>query len=154
MNRFAAGGLAVALGLAAGMAAADGPKPARTSGKKPDEKVEKKADTPLRPPVIIAPLTADVLSEAVKDEQAACTRRLDACAKLREIAAAKNDEKSLAQIDELEKQAIEICQARVARMGVRGTAARSSVVRAAAEPPFDPAAVAPPAPVETPGGKR
>jgi hypothetical protein len=119
MIRTAAGGLAVAL-VAFGLAAAD-PKPDRI----PSGKTEK-AQTPLRPPIIIAPLSADVLAEAVKDEQNACTRRLDVCAKLRELAVAKNDEALLARIDELEKQAVEICQARVARMGIRGTAARAT----------------------------
>lgn len=158
MNRFAAGGLAVVLS-AVGLSAAD-PSPSSPSwterilGKKADEKpAEKpKAATPMRPPVIIAPLSAEVLAEAVKDEQNACTRRLDACAKLREIAAAKNDEAMLARIDEIEKQAVEICQARVARMGIRGTAARTVRATSESKTPFDPATVAPPAPAA--GGPR
>jgi hypothetical protein len=143
MIRTAAGGLAVALATL-GLAAAD-PKPDRSKSAKPDDKPAEKSKTPLRPPIIIAPLSADVLAEAVKDEQNACTRRLDVCAKLRELAAAKNDEALLARIDELEKQAVEICQARVARMGIRGSATRPA--RDAAAPSLDPATVAPPAPV-------
>lgn len=159
MNRFAAGGLAVVLS-AVGLSAA-GPKAAETPswtdrilGKKVEEKpAEKvKAATPMRPAVIIAPLGAEVLAEAVKDEQNACTRRLDACAKLREIAGAKNDEAMLARIDELERQAVEICQARVARMGIRGSAARTVRTNTESKTPFDPATVAPPAPAA--GGTR
>lgn len=140
MNRIAVGGLAAAC-LAAGVAFGDGPKS--------EPKAAVKAATPQRPSIIIAPLTADVLAEAVRDEQKACTRRLDACAKLREIAAAKNNDALLQQIDDLEKQAVELCQARVARMGVRGTAARREP--ATDLPPLDAATVAPPAPTE--GGK-
>lgn len=151
MNRFAAGGLAVVLS-AVGLTAA-GPK-ATDSPSKIDKKADEKskAATPMRPAVIIAPLSAEVLAEAVKDEQNACTRRLDACAKLREIAGAKNDEALLARIDELEKQAVEICQARVARMGIRGSAARTVRANSESKAPFDPATVAPPAPAA--GGTR
>jgi hypothetical protein len=160
MNRFAAGGLAAALtaltATAAGPTAADSRSwTDRILGKKAETKpVESpKAATPLRPPIIIAPLPADVLAEAVKDEQTACTRRLDACAKLREIAQEKNDEALLRRIDEIEKQAVEICQARVARMGIRGDAARTVRARPPEKTvPFDPASVAPPAPVA--GGSK
>ena len=161
MNRFAAGGLAVVLS-AVGLSAA-GPKAAvspswtdRILGKKVEDKPAEKAKaaTPMRPAVIIAPLGAEVLAEAVKDEQNACTRRLDACAKLREIACAKNDDALLLRIDELERQAVEICQARVARMGIRGSAARTVRANTNTESkmPFDPATVAPPAPAA--GGTR
>jgi hypothetical protein len=87
-----------------------------------------KATTPLRPSIIMAPLSAELLAEAVKAEEAACTRRLDVCAKLREAAITTNDETLQRQIDELERQAIEVCQARIARMGLRGnrTVARAN----------------------------
>lgn len=160
MNRFAAGGLAVVLS-AVGISAA-GPKAADSQSwtdrilgqKKTDEKpaAPAKVATPMRPAVIIAPLGAEVLAEAVKDEQNACTRRLDACAKLREIAGAKNDEALLLRIDELERQAVEICQARVARMGIRGSSARTVRANSESKTPFDPATVAPPAPAA--GGTR
>lgn len=142
MIRTAAGGLAVALSAVA-LVAAD-IAPVRSKGPKSDDTSAEKAKTPLRPPIIIAPLAADVLADAVKDEQNACTRRLDVCAKLRELAVAKNDEALLARIDELEKQSVEICQARVARMGIRGSASRPP--RDAAVPSLDPVAVAPPVP--------
>lgn len=130
MYRSAAGGLA--LMLFGSVSLAEEPKP----------------KTPLRPPVIIAPLSAEVLSAAVMDEQNACTRRLDTCAKLREIAIGKNDDAMLRRIDELERQAIEICQARVARMGIRGSASRALKTSTTAEPPpsVDPASVPPPVP--------
>lgn len=169
MNRFVAGGLAggLAMALSVVIATAADPKAAesqswsdrilgkKTDGKKTEDKPAEKAKlaTPMRPPIIIAPLSAEVLAEAVKDEQNACTRRLDVCAKLREIAAANNDEAMLSRIDELERQAVEICQARVARMGIRGSAARS--VRSSSETPptpFDSSALAPPVPVA--GGSR
>ncbi|QEL13576.1 hypothetical protein [Limnoglobus roseus] len=150
MYRIAAGGLAAVVCLAAGVAFGDGPK--ATDSRPAAKKADDKSATPQRPSVIIAPLTADVLAEAVKEEQKACTRRLDACAKLREIAVAKNNDALLQQIDEFERQAVEICQARVARMGVRGNATRSAP-KAAAEPAFDAAKVAAPTPADAAGGK-
>lgn len=150
MNRIAAAGLAVALSLAPGAATAADPVKAPPA-KKADDKGKPPA-TPQRPPVIIAPLSADALAEAVKDEQAACTRRLDACAKLREVAVARNDDVMLQKIDEVEKQAVELCQARVARLGVRGKAARPPEKAPALAPP-DAATVAPPAPADPTGGK-
>jgi hypothetical protein len=121
--------------------------------KAPEEPAAK--PTPRRPSVIIAPLAPDVLAEAVRAEEQACTRRLDVCARLRQAAAEKNDEALLGRIDELERQAIELCQARVARLGVRGTAGRPSA-RAALDKDLgtgaavDPLAVAPPAPAARP----
>lgn len=149
MIRTAAGGLAVALSAVA-LVAAD-VAPVRSKGPKSDDKPAEKAPTPLRPAIIIAPLAADVLADAVKDEQNACTRRLDVCAKLRELAAAKNDETLLARIDELEKQAVEICQARVARMGIRGSAARPTRDPAPSTA-IDPASIVAPAPAA--GGSK
>ncbi len=145
MYRFAASGLVVAVCAAIGFADSTAPQPPSKS------KSAAKAATPQRPSIIIAPLSPDVLAEAVKEEQKACTRRLDACAKLREIAAAKNNDALLQQIDDLEKQAVEICQARVARLGVRSTATRRSVPTT--EPAFDAAKVAPPVAIDNGGGK-
>lgn len=93
---------------------------AKTGKKAPDPETAKPS-TPLRPSVITAPLSQELLSEAVKAEEAACMRRLDVCAKLREAAIAANDESLLRQIDELERQAIELCHGRITRLGLRGT---------------------------------
>ena len=142
MNRIGAWGLAVAVGIAGAGAlpAAEptsGPKVAdakpwyqRLTGGGADAKKDEPAGkVAARPSIIIAPLTPEVISEAVKAEETACTRRLDACTKLRQFAIDKNDEKLLSQIDDLERQAIEMCQQRVARMGVKvGMKTRPSLV--------------------------
>lgn len=124
---------------------------AKPAEPKPADTPAKPAPTPARPPVILAPLAPEVLAEAVRAEEQACTRRLDVCAKLRQLAADKNDDKLLRQIDELEKQAIELCQGRVARMGVRAATGRVSA-RAVLDQELgtgaavNPLAVAPPTP--------
>lgn len=141
MNRIGAWGLAVAVGIAGAgaLAAAEpttGPKVAdakpwyqRLTGGADAKKEELTGKAAARPSIIIAPLTPEVISEAVKAEETACTRRLDACTKLRQFAIDKNDDKLLAQIDEIERQAIEMCQQRVARMGVKvGMKTRPSLV--------------------------
>jgi hypothetical protein len=154
--------LALTLCFGWGTATAAGPKSvdsqpwySRILGQKPtEEKPAAKAATTMRPPLIIAPLAPEVLSESVKAEESACTRRLDACAKLREAAMAKNDDALLSQIDELERQAIELCQARIARMGVRGNTLRAAVVRASEKPlSTELTTVSPPKPLDA-GGSR
>jgi hypothetical protein len=129
MNRFAAWGLSAALAAGAAPAfAADPPQPDAKpswfgrmlgkSEKKPDQD-RTFADLPARPPVVVGPLEPLAQADALRAEQDAYLRRLDVCLKLREIAAAKGDERLLAQADELEKQATALYHQRVARLGVK-----------------------------------
>jgi hypothetical protein len=76
-------------------------------------------------PVVVAPLPPEQLAEAVRAEQMAYLRRLAVCTKLRDVATTANDEKLLEKADDLEKQAFQIYQARIARLGVK-TAPRTS----------------------------
>jgi len=142
MSRIGAWGLTVAVGIAgAGALSATepttGPKVTDakpwyqrlTGGGTDAKKDEPTVKAAARPSIIIAPLAPEVISEAVKAEETACTRRLDACTKLRQFAIDKNDDKLLTQIDDVERQAIEMCQQRVSRMGVKvGMKTRPSLV--------------------------
>ncbi len=129
MNRFAAWGLSAALAAGAAPAfAADPPKPddkpswfgrmVGRSEKKPEQD-RTFADLPARPAVLVGPLDPLTQAEALKAEQDALLRRLAVCLKIREIAAAKNDERLLTQADDLEKQAHALYHQRVARLGVK-----------------------------------
>jgi hypothetical protein len=128
MRRFTARGLAVA-GLAAGTlataVAADPPptdKPwySRILGGKAEPKP---ADPPtfgsLPPRVPVGPLDPVAQAEAVKAEQDAWQRRMDVCLKLRQVAAARNDDALAAKADDLERQATTLYSQRVARLGVK-----------------------------------
>lgn len=101
------------------------------------------ADKPAPPPVVFAPLPADVLAEAVRAEQDAYVRRLDVCTKLRRAAADKNDDRLAGVADDLERQATSLYQARVGKLGV-GPAKPGDKPTVAAK--VNPLTVAPPAP--------
>jgi hypothetical protein len=79
----------------------------------------KKAEKAVRPPVVVAPLTADVVAEAVRAEQDAVLRRLDVCDRLRKLGETSGDTSLVLQADELEKQTTALYAARVARLGVK-----------------------------------
>jgi hypothetical protein len=101
------------------------------------------AEPPAPPPVVFAPLAADVLAEAVRAEQDAYVRRLDVCTKLRKAAAEKADDKLAALADDLERQATALYQARVGKLGVKpaGPGAKPTVLAS-----VNPLTVAPPTP--------
>jgi hypothetical protein len=88
------------------------------SGKKPE--AEKTfGNTPLRPPVVIAPLEPSAIAEALKAEQQAWDRRMEVCLKLRMIADKTNNDALAKQADDLEKQATALYHHRSARLGVK-----------------------------------
>lgn len=129
MNRYAAWGLSAALATGAGALAADDPaKPSEkpwysrlagsSSGQKPDSD-KTFADVPPRPPVVYGPPDPAVMLEAFKAEKDAYLRRVDVCLKLRQIAAARNDEQLAQQAEALDKQAFALYRQRVARLGVK-----------------------------------
>ena len=81
------------------------------------------ADKPdAAPPPRLAvsgPLDPNTLVEVIRAEQAAWDRRLEVCHKLREIAAAANDDSLTRQADALEQQATQLYHQRTARFGVK-----------------------------------
>lgn len=80
----------------------------------------KKAEKTARPPVVVTPLSPDVVAEAVRAEQDAVLRRLDICDRLRKVGETTGDATLVIQADELEKQATALYASRVARLGVKG----------------------------------
>jgi hypothetical protein len=108
----------------------------------------KTAEKAARPPVIVAPLAADVVAEAVRAEQDAVLRRLDVCDRLRKLGETTGDTTLVLQADELEKQATALYAARVARLGVKGGPKATDD-----EPTVGGPAVVPAAPVATGGTK-
>ncbi len=147
MHRFGAWGLSAALATGAGaplaIAADPAPRPpeARSADNKPwyarlagtDDKKDPPA--PARP-IAYAPLSAEVLAEALRAEQDAYLRRLDVCGKLRQIAAQANDDALFAEADRLEQQATTLYHQRVARLGVKG-GPRGSTAPAMVRTPAD-----------------
>ncbi|HEX4609333.1 MAG TPA: hypothetical protein VH092_14140, partial [Urbifossiella sp.] len=131
MHRFRAWGLA-ALAAAAGATAAgasDPPPRAARPGAPPSTvydvlfgKSKAKADPVPADPGKAAPsapaLPPDVRAAALRDEQDAWVRRMAVCTKLREVAEARNDEALLRQVDDLERQAKALYDARTAALGI------------------------------------
>jgi len=66
---------------------------------------------------ISGPLSPETLNEALREEQAAYTRRLAVCLQLRKVAYEKNDDALAAQADELERLAEITYKSRFARFG-------------------------------------
>jgi hypothetical protein len=108
----------------------------------------KSGDPKAKAPVVVAPLGADVVAEAVRNEQDAVLRRLDICDRLRRLGEETNNPALVQQADELQKQVSEVYGSRVARLGVKGPKAESS------SPTVDGASVVPAAPVPAEGGRR
>ena len=114
MRRFTARGLAVAALTAAALGAAtaadkpaDSPWYSRVLGKsdpKPAADPPTFGSTPARPPALVGPLDPVAQADALRAEQDAWQRRMDVCLKLRQVAAARNDEALAARADELERQ--------------------------------------------------
>jgi hypothetical protein len=82
------------------------------------EKAPAKPDV-KKPAVIIAPPPPDVLAEAIRAEMEAYQRRIDSCTRLREIAIQTSNDSLLNEVDEIEKQALALYQARTARLGLK-----------------------------------
>jgi hypothetical protein len=122
------------LGVAGTAAIAANPKPPETKS--------------ARPPVVVAPLSADVIADAVRSEQDAVLRRLDICDKLRKLGESTGNPALIQQAEDLEKQATTLYSARVARLGVKGGPKASEDDVAIHAP-----AVVPPAPVAATGGR-
>jgi hypothetical protein len=74
--------------------------------------------TPGKPITVSAPLPADQLAEALRAEQDAYLRRSSVCTELRRIAVERGDDTMVRQIDEMERQAGALYNARVAGLGV------------------------------------
>ena len=126
MSRFRAWGVAAALAAGATPAVAADPPTATTDTRPWYKKMFVSAPKPAGPTVRsgpvtagpTAPLTPEVVADAVKAEYVAWERRMSVCLKLREAAAARNDDALLRQVDELERQANAIYQQRVSALGV------------------------------------
>lgn len=74
----------------------------------------------VKPPVVVAPLTADVVADSVRAEQDAVLRRLDVCDRLRKLGETTGNTSLIQQAEDLEKQVTAVYSARVARLGVKG----------------------------------
>ncbi len=132
MKRFRVWGYSAALvaGLGGPVAAGDflAPPPDRPSlakklfgpsGPKPaGPTVRSGAPTSQRPLTISAPISADVLADALRNEQDAYLRRVSVCTELRRVAMERADDALARQADELERQAAALYNARVASLGV------------------------------------
>ncbi len=127
MSRFRAWGVAAALAAGAATPAVAADPPTATTDARPwYKKMFSAAPKPAGPtvrsgPVAAvpsAPLTPEVVADAVKAEYVAWERRMSVCLKLREAAIARNDDALLRQVDELERQANAIYQQRVSALGV------------------------------------
>ena len=128
MHRFRAWGLAAALAVGAGAPAAAADPSARPPttlfaklfgpSKPKNGPVARGSSQSLRPPTVTAPLPPEVLTAAFQAEQEALIRRMDVCVKLRQAAMEANDEPLMRQVDDLERQATTLYNARVAALGV------------------------------------
>ncbi|MFM8273507.1 MAG: hypothetical protein ACKODX_14435, partial [Gemmata sp.] len=111
-----------------------------------------------------APLAPDVVQSMVQAEADALLRRMTVCTELRRVAFDKNDDALMRQVDELERQAKAVYEARVAALGISKTVKAPLPVGSGAvasfdlapEKPLDPKAaaaklVAPAAPVPVSG---
>jgi hypothetical protein len=95
-----------------------------------------------RPLTITAPLSPDLLADALRAEQDAYLRRVSVCTELRRVAIEKGDDALARQADELERQAAVLYNARVAGLGLprdkmlptatasRGTSSANAVTQA------------------------
>jgi hypothetical protein len=151
MRRFTARGLAVAALTAAALGAAaaadkpaDSPWYSRVLGKsepKPaDPPTFGSAPAPARPPAVVGPLDPVAQADALRAEQDAWQRRMDVCLKLRQVAAARNDEALATRADELERQATALYQQRVARIGVKSPGRPEADIAAEPRRPSEPPA--------------
>ena len=140
MLRFRAWGLSAALAVGGGAAAGA----AEPVAKPPEQTTLMHklfaAKTPkpgprTAPPTITAPLSPEVLADALRAEQDAYLRRVSVCTELRRVATERADDQLLRQADELERQAAALYNARVAGLGV-------SRVKSPLPPPTDDRAVA------------
>lgn len=128
MHRFRAWGLAAALAVGAGAPAAAADPSARPPttlfaklfgpSKPKNGPVARGSSQGLRPPTVTAPLPPEVVTAAFQAEQEALIRRMDVCVKLRQAAMEANDEPLMRQVDDLERQANALYNARVAALGV------------------------------------
>lgn len=131
MNQLKAWGLSVAVMAGMGMPAviaadtASAAKPADTTpwykrvfSSSKDKDAGARGVAPAKP-IATAPLTPEVLAEAVDSEQKAWQRRIEVCTELRRVAIDKNDEALLRQVDELERQATTLYNQRTAALGVK-----------------------------------
>lgn len=175
MSRFRVWGVAAALavGAAAPAVAADATatdtrpwyKKMFVSAPKPAGPVARSGPVAATRPAMSTPLPPDVVQAAVKAEADALLRRMNVCLELRQAAFDKNDDALVKQVDEMERQAKAIYEARVAALGV-SKAVRAPLPAAgggfaasfdlAPEKPLDPKAaaaklVAPAAPVAVSG---
>jgi len=119
MNRIAAWGLAVALGV--GVASIVAGEPLPQMGTKPvkDKSSATFGELPAKVPVILGPMEPDVMTQALRLEQEAYQRRLDVCLKLRQVALKTNNESLANQADELEREATAVYHLRTAKLGVK-----------------------------------
>jgi hypothetical protein len=125
MNRFRVWGLSTALAAAVGgpAVAAD---PAMSSGQTTlwdklfGPKPPKPAGPAARsgPAMIMAPLSPEVIADALRAEQEAYLRRLSVCTELRRVADEQGDGTLARRADELERQVAALYNARVAALGV------------------------------------
>jgi hypothetical protein len=79
------------------------------------------------PPTIVAPLAPEVVAAALQAEQEAWERRMSVCDKLRQVAFEGNDEELMRQVDDLERQATALYNARTAALGIPKTKPVSDV---------------------------
>jgi hypothetical protein len=81
------------------------------------------AKAPTAGPVVskpaAGPLSSETLLSVLREEQDAYTRRLEVCMQLRKVALEKDNDKLLAQADELERMAEITYKTRIARLGVK-----------------------------------
>jgi hypothetical protein len=70
------------------------------------------------PPTIVAPLAPEIAAAALQAEQEAWERRMSVCLKLRHVALEANDEDLMRQVDDLERQATTLYNARTSALGI------------------------------------
>ena len=133
MLKLRAWGLAATALLGVGSSASaqdDLPKPARSTAppttvfaklfgpSKPKVGPVARGSAPALRPGIVAPLSSDVVVSALRAEQEAWDRRMSVCLKLRQVAMEANDESLMRQVDDLERQATSLYNARATALGV------------------------------------
>ncbi|MBP3959455.1 hypothetical protein J8F10_29780 [Gemmata sp. G18] len=131
MSRLRVWGVAAALAVGAGAPAIAADAPTTATDTRPwYKRMFVSAPKPAGPtvrsgpvtggPRPSAPLPPDVVQSAVKAESDALLRRLTVCTELRQVALEKIpvDEALMRQVDEMERQANAVYQARVAALGV------------------------------------
>jgi len=127
MKRFRVWGVSAALtcGLGVPVALADPPAAEQTTlmkklfgPRQPKPAGPTVAANSDRPPTIQAPLAPEVLADALRAEQDAYLRRISVCTELRRVAIEKGNDALARQADELERQASQLYNLRVAGLGV------------------------------------